>query len=85
MPLARPVFQSFDEEQRAYIAALLREGMASGRFRQEDADLLAAALLAALRGLTDAFMFNAQDSLEQGTDILMTTLFQGLLQREVSS
>lgn len=70
---------AYETEQRALLASLLREGVESGRFRDVDPEILATALQAALRGLLEAWMFQDRALLAQGTQVLLSTLFQGLL------
>jgi AcrR family transcriptional regulator len=49
---------AFQVEERAFLAAILQEGVDSGRFGPLDAASFAVALQAALRGLQEDFMFS---------------------------
>ncbi len=79
LPMAVQALGGFEEAQRLIVAGILREGVDSGRFEAVDVDLLAAAILAALRGLDEQFVFEEADALPEGAEILFHVLFHGLL------
>jgi AcrR family transcriptional regulator len=81
LPVAMGEIEAFQAAQIAGLAALLREGIDAGRFRQVDPDLFAQALLSALRGLDDAFMFENRESAADGASLLLDTLLDGLVLR----
>ncbi len=72
------LLQDFERQQQEFLADLLREGVESKIFSPTDVDLLAAALLAALRGMDEAFMFEDREMLARGAEILVSTLVKGL-------
>jgi hypothetical protein len=77
--MALQALGGLEEAERALVAGLLGEGIASGRFRPVDVDLLAAAILAALRGLDEQFVFEEAEALPEGAETLFHTLLHGLL------
>ena len=79
LPIATAEFEAFQALELAFIEGLLREGVASGRFVEVDPEVLAPALLSALRGLDEAFVFDDREALAQGAECLLQTLFSGLL------
>jgi|ETNmetMinimDraft_26_1059896.scaffolds.fasta_scaffold87106_2 AcrR family transcriptional regulator len=79
LPMALQALGGLEEAERALVAGLLGEGIASGRFRPVDVDLLAAAILAALRGLDEQFVFEEAEALPEGAETLFHTLLHGLL------
>ena len=79
LPMALQALGGLEEAERALVAGLLREGIDSGRFRPVDVDLLAAAILAALRGLDEQFVFEEAEALPEGAETLFDTLLHGLL------
>jgi TetR/AcrR family transcriptional regulator len=79
LPMADEDLARFEEAEHGFIVALLREGMASGRFRQVDPDVLGGALLAAIHGLDERFIFEDREALGQGAECLLDTLFTGLV------
>ncbi len=79
LPMALQALGGLEEAERAMVAGLLREGIDAGRFREVDVDLLAAAILAALRGLDEQFVFEEAEALPEGAEALFQTLLHGLL------
>ena len=76
------VQQEIEEQQameRAYLVALIRSGVDSGLFHPVDPELLGAALLSALRGLYEDYVFDSADGSAAGADLLVRALLQGLL------
>jgi AcrR family transcriptional regulator len=79
LPVAVAEMEAFRLEQASYLRALIEEGVELGRFRNVDIDTLTAALLSALRGLDEGFMFEDRDALAAGAELLVRTLLTGLL------
>lgn len=79
MTVVQGELDSFQAQERAFLAGLLRAGLAAGLFRSFDPDLMAAALLSALRGLHEDYFFDSQEDFAQGAEVLMTALLMGLL------
>jgi AcrR family transcriptional regulator len=76
------VQQEIEDQQameRAYLVALIRAGVASGLFHPVDSELMGAALLSALRGLYEDYVFDSEDESAAGADLLIRTLLVGLL------
>jgi AcrR family transcriptional regulator len=83
MPMVVGEIEGFDKDVRAFLTATLREGVDSGRFRPVDAEALASALQAALRGLDEVFMFEGAEAARDGALLLWEMLLQGLAARPV--
>lgn len=83
LPVAVAEMEAFRLEQASYLRALIEEGVTLGRFRDVDVDTLTAALLSALRGLDEGFMFEDRDALAAGAELLVRTLLTGLLVNRV--
>ncbi len=79
LPMADEDLARFEEAEHGFIAALLQEGVTTGRFRAVDTEVLAGALLAAIHGLDERFIFEGREALEKGAECLLTTLFDGLV------
>ncbi len=82
LPAALDVIADFQRRQVALVAGLLAEGVAAGRFRRVEPERLAAALLAALRGMDESFVFENRDEAAAGAEALMDVVVAGLLARE---
>ena len=79
LPIAQEEIRALQTEELAFLRALLRSGVNRGVFRPVDEELLAAALLSALRGLEEDYVFDDQESLANGAECLAETLLHGLL------
>lgn len=79
LPMAAQALGGFEQAQHMLVASTLQEGVDSGRFKPVDVELLAAAMLAALRGLDEQFVFEEADALPEGAEVLFHALFHGLL------
>ena len=79
LPMALDALGGLEAAQRGLLAAILRDGMDSGRFREVDVELLSGAILAALRGLDEQFMFDQAEVLADGAETLFDSLLHGLL------
>jgi AcrR family transcriptional regulator len=79
LPIADKSIRTLQARERAFIAGLVRTGIARGDFRPVDPDLLAAALLSALRGLDEDFVFDNEEDFAVGAEVLIQTLLTGLL------
>ncbi|MFH1466380.1 MAG: helix-turn-helix domain-containing protein [Pseudomonadota bacterium] len=79
LPIAEKSIQAQRSRERAFIAGLLRAGIARGDFRPVDADQLAAVLHSAMRGLDEAYVFEHDEEPSVGAELLIQTLLNGLL------
>jgi len=66
-------------QERAYLVAQFRAGVDQGLFHPVDPHLLGAALLSALRGLYEDYVFDSEDERGEGAELLIRALLQGLL------
>lgn len=79
LPMAEEFIQQVTQTELAVISSWLQEGVDSGRFRPVDADVLATAIVAGLRGLEEAYMFENRTAMIESAEALFDTLLHGLL------
>jgi len=77
--IAEEAIGSLRSQERAFLAGVLRAGVACGQFRHLDPDLTAAVLLSALRGLEEDFVFATRPDFAPGSDPFVQLLLVGLL------
>ncbi len=83
LPMAEEYIQRATETELAMITSWLREGVESGRFRPDvDAEVLALAICAGLRGLEEAYIFENRTAMVSSTEALFDCLMYGLLSEE---
>ncbi len=79
MAVVQDELDGFQSQERAFLAGLLRAGLNAGRFRPLDPELMAAAMLSALRGLHEDYFFDSQEDFAYGAEYLVLALLNGLL------
>ncbi|MBN1774636.1 MAG: TetR/AcrR family transcriptional regulator [Deltaproteobacteria bacterium] len=82
MPLVRAALERLREKELELLRGILSDGMRSGEFAPGDPDLMAMAAMAALTGLSDAFMLYGRESrIDEGLQQLFRLLMDGLRRR----
>jgi AcrR family transcriptional regulator len=66
-------------QERAYLLALLQAGIGSGLFRPVDPERLSGALLSALRGMYEDYVFDSHEDGAEGAELLVRTVLLGLM------
>ncbi len=80
MPMAQGEIDRLQAQERSFVAGLLQQGVRTGRVRNVDPVRLSAALLSALRGLHEDYVFDSKEELEGAGSYLVEILLQGLLE-----
>ena len=80
MPMAQGEIDRLQAQERSFVAGLLQHGVRTGRVRNVDPVRLSAALLSALRGLHEDYVFDSKEELEGAGSYLVEILLQGLLE-----
>lgn len=82
LPLVRAALERLRERELELLRGILAGGMSSGEFAPGDPDLVAAAAVAALNGLSDNFMLYGRESrIDEGLQQLFQLLMNGLRRR----
>ncbi len=79
MHIVQVEIEGHQAQERAYLVGLIRAGVRRGLFRPLDPELMGAALLSALRGLYEDYVFDSREDGAQGTDLLIRTVLAGML------
>ncbi len=78
LPMAEDLIEQVVDAERAMVEGLIREGIASGRFREVDAPALAAAICAAQRGIEEQLVFEDRAALTEGAQCLFESMLEGI-------
>jgi len=85
LPIVEDELGALRAQERAFLEAILRAGIARGSFRSVEPGALAAALAAAFRGLEEEFVFEHGQGSAAGSELLLRTLLEGLSRPPVPS
>jgi AcrR family transcriptional regulator len=79
LPIVAVEIEEQQAQERAYVVALIQVGVRQGLFHPVDPELLGSALLSALRGLYEDYVFDSTESSGEGAELLVRTLLRGML------